>query len=71
MLAFVLVVLFAALFLASWLPGIYDKPYGKTFGTVGQVGMAISLIVLFLFRSKKEIPSARNNRDETNRDEIS
>lgn len=66
MLAFVLVVLFAALFLASWLPGIYDKPYGRTICTVGQLGMAISLIVLFLFRGKREIPPARNNREEMN-----
>jgi len=66
MLAFMFVVLFAALFLASWLPGIYDKAYGKTVGTVGQVGMAVSLIVLFLFRGKRKMPPARNNRDEMN-----
>lgn len=66
MLAFVFVVLFAALFLASWLPGIYDKPYGKTIGTVAQAGMALSLIVLFLFRGKRKIPPSRNNRDEAN-----
>ncbi len=64
MLAFISVVLFAALFLASWLPGIYDKPYGRTVGTVGQVGMAISLVLLFLFRRKNRIPTARKNMEE-------
>ncbi len=64
--AFIFVVLFAGLFLVSWLPGIYDKPCGKPMGIVGQVGMGVGIVVLFLVRGKKEIPVARNNPDETN-----
>ena len=63
--AFIFIVLFAAVFLISCLPGVYDKSYGKKMNVVGQIGMGAGLIVFFILPGKKKVPPFSTRRDET------
>jgi hypothetical protein len=51
---FVLIFLFAALFVASFMFGIPDKSYGKAVNVASQVGLGASILGFFVLRIGKK-----------------
>jgi len=63
MVAFILILLFASIFVASYMPRIYSSHYGKIINNTGQAGLTVSILLFFLFNRKKKIPPNPNDRE--------
>ncbi len=51
---FLLIFLFAALFVASFMFGIPGKSYGKAMNVVAQAGLGLSIAVFLILRTGKK-----------------
>jgi hypothetical protein len=60
MIAFIFIFLFSLVFVVSFMFGIPGTAYGKAVNITGQVGLAIGIILFFIFPAKKDAPSKRN-----------
>ena len=63
MIAFILILLFACIFVASYMPRIYNSHYGKAINNTGQAGLTVSILLFFLFNRKKKILPKPNDRE--------
>ena len=61
MTAFVLILIFALVFILSYMNGISSSRYGKAMNIAGQIGLAASILLFFIFPGKKKVPSKRND----------
>ena len=64
MIVFILILLFAILFMASYMPRIFNSHYGKTINITGQAGLGVSILLFLIFnRKKKTISNQNTHRD--------
>ena len=62
MIAFVFVILFAAVFILSYMFGIPESKYSGAVNLTGQIGLGASLLVFFLVPGRNSSPSANNKQ---------
>ena len=60
MIAFIMILFFSALFMAAYLPNIYNGPYEKKINFAGQAGLSVSILLFFIFNRKKKAHPTRN-----------
>ena len=61
MIAFIFIILFAMVFILSYMFGIPESRRGKAINLIGQIGLGASLLVFFILPGKK-IPLTDNKR---------
>jgi len=54
MVAFIIILVFAVLFMCSFLPGVYNSAYGKVINITGQAGLGAGIFLFFALRGKKK-----------------
>ena len=63
MIVFVFIILFAVLFILSYMFGIPESKYGKAVNLTGQVGLGVSLLILFILPGRKRQQNDNYNRN--------
>ena len=58
--AFIMILFFSVLFMAAYLPYIYNGPYEKKINFAGQAGLSVSILLFFIFNHKKKTPPKPN-----------
>jgi len=56
MIAFLFIILFAIVFILSYMFGIPESKYGKAVNLTGQIGLGVSLLILFILPNRKRAP---------------
>lgn len=55
MVAFIIMLFFALVFLSSFLPAVYNSPYAKAVSIAGQAGLGAGIFLFFAFRGNKRV----------------
>ena len=63
MIVFVFIILFAALFILSYMFGIPESKYGRAVNLIGQAGLGVSLLILFILPGRKRQQNDNYNRN--------
>jgi len=63
MIVFVFIILFAALFILSYMFGIPESKYGRAVNLIGQAGLGVSLLILFILPGRKRQQNGNYNRN--------